>query len=223
MVLVGGVVLLGVLLLPVLLTGGLLWLLALRVREATERPEEGPPEEAHLRTVLEYEDHGAQNPFTAIGLVKPGFVRPVTMRVALRGLEFANRHLFRRDNLAGVRTIHFARWLPLDDGRRLVFASSYDGSLESYMDDFIDRLHLGINLVFSNGVGFPRTRWLVLDGARDETAYKNYLRCHQIPTVVFYSAYPALTARTVDTNATLRRDLTARSDRDSATRWLEWL
>ena len=222
-VLVAAVVVLGLVLLPVLLPVGLLWLLAVRVRETTERPEAGPPEEAHLRTVLEYEDHGAQNPFTAIGLVKPGFVRPVTMRVALRGLEFANRHLFRRDNLAGVRTIHFARWLPIDDGRRLVFASAYDGSLESYMDDFIDRLHLGINLVFSNGVGFPRTRWLVLDGARDETAYKNYLRRHQIPTVVFYSAYPSLTARTVDTNATLRRDLTARSDRDSASRWLELL
>ncbi len=109
-----------------------------------------------------------QNPFTAVGEVKAGLVRRVTMRVALAGLGFACRHSFARDNLAGVTSIHFARWVPLDDGERLIFASSYDGSLESYMDDFISRLSWGINLVFSNGVGFPRARWLVLGGARDE-------------------------------------------------------
>ena len=120
------------------------------------------------------------------------------MRVALAGLGFACRHSFARDNLAGVTSIHFARWVPLDDGERLIFASSYDGSLESYMDDFISRLAWGINLVFSNGVGFPKARWLVLGGARDEIRYKHYLRRHQVPTPVFYSAYPELTAPVLD-------------------------
>ena len=77
------------------------------------------------------------------------------MRGVLLGLDYANRHVFNRDNLAGVRTIHFARWVPVDDGRRLIFASSYDGTLESYMDDFIDRLSWGLNAVFSNGMGYP--------------------------------------------------------------------
>ena len=44
----------------------------------------------------------------------------------------------------------------LDDKRRLFFASNYDGSLDSYMDDFINKVALGMNLVFSNGIGFPR-------------------------------------------------------------------
>ena len=81
-----------------------------------------------------------------------------------------------------MKTIHFARWVFLDDGRRVFFASNYDGSLESYMDDFIDKIAWGLNIVFSNGVGYPRTRWLVLDGARDELAFKDYLRLHQVPT-----------------------------------------
>ena len=55
-----------------------------------------------------------------------------------------------------MQTIHFARWVLLDDNRRLFFASNYDGSLESYMDDFINKVAWGINLVFGNGVGFPR-------------------------------------------------------------------
>ena len=60
-----------------------------------------------------------------------------------------------------MQTIHFARWVFLDDKKRLLFASNYDGSLESYMDDFINKVAWGINLVFSNGVGYPRTDWLI--------------------------------------------------------------
>ena len=140
------------------------------------------------------------------------------MRVALPGLDFGCRHLFARDNLAGVRTIHFARWLPLDDGRRVIFASSYDGSQESYMDDFIDRLHWGVNLVFSNGVGYPRTRWLIFGGAKDEIAYKHYLRRHQVPTVVVLLGVPDARPRLdIDRNADVRGALRARA-RDGSRR-----
>ncbi len=220
----GAATLLGLLLLPVLVPVLLGWLVLVRLRERQEVPEAGAADPEHLHDVMQYEDFGAQNAFTAVGLVKPGFVRRTTMRVALAGLEFANQHLFWRDRLAGVRTIHFARWLPLDGGRRLVFASAYDGSLESYMDDFIDRLHWGINLVFSNGAGFPRTRWLVFGGARDEIAYKHYLRRHQVATVVFYSAYATSTARTLDANAQLRSGLShIPRDDAGAARWLSLL
>jgi hypothetical protein len=207
--------------LPVLLPVAVAGLVAIRLRERRDRPETGPPDAEHVHEVERYEDFAAQNPFTAVGFLKPGLLRQVTMRVALGGLDWTCRHLFTRDNLAGVRTIHFARWLPLDDGRRVVFASSYDGSQESYMDDFIDRLHWGINLVFSNGLGFPRTRWLVNGGARDETSYKRYLRRHQVPTVVFYSAYDRLSARNVDDNSLIRAGLRG-GDADAA-RWLELL
>jgi hypothetical protein len=189
----------GVAVAPVALPAAVLWLVLVRLQELHDTQEEGAPDQGHVDAVRQYEDFGAQNPFTAVGEVKPGLVRQVTMRVALAGLDFANRHAFARDTLAGVDSIHFARWVLLDDNRRLIFASSYDGSLESYMDDFISRLSWGINLVFSNGVGFPRARWLVLDGSRDEISYKHYLRRHQAATPVYYSAYPQHTARNLDT------------------------
>ena len=176
---------------PILLPIAIVGILVIRVKERTDRPEAGQVDFAHLEAVRAYEDFGAQNPLTAVGLVKPGLVRKLSMRAGLMGLDYANRHVFNRDNLAGVRSIHFARWVPLDEGRRLIFASSYDGSAESYMDDFINQLHWGINLIFSNGVGFPRTTWLIRGGAQDEIAYKNFLGRHQIPTPIFYSAYPA--------------------------------
>ncbi|CAM5662633.1 hypothetical protein SCANM63S_04368 [Streptomyces canarius] len=122
-------------------------------------------------------------------------------------MDYGVRHVFDRGNLAGVKTIHFARWLFVDGKRRVIFASNYDGSLESYMDDFIDKVAWGLNAVFSNGRGYPRVRWLVLDGAGDEQAFKNYLRCHQVPTQVWYSAYDTSTAHDLDTNARIRAGL----------------
>jgi hypothetical protein len=214
------------LLAPILLPAAAVALVAIRLQERREVPESGPVDPAHVQAVEDYEDLAEQNPFTAVGFVKPGRVRRLTMRVALFGLDYTNRHFFARDNLAGVRSIHFARWVPIDDGRRLIFASNYDGSQESYMDDFIDRLAFGLNLVFSNGVGYPRTRWLVLDGARAEIPFKRYLRRHQIPTVVWYSAYDRLPARNIDDNAALRLGLTpaaAEPDEQESAAWLATL
>jgi hypothetical protein len=211
------------LLLPFLIPAAAAWLVVVRILEAKDDQDSSPPDPDHVREVESYEDFGAQNPFTAVGFVKPGAVRRNTMRVALRGLDLACRHVYHRDNLAGVRSIHFARWLPIDDGRRAVFASSYDSTLESYMDDFIDRVAWGVNLVFSNGVGYPRTRWLLFGGARDELTYKRHLRRHQVPTVVFYSAYPRLPAPNIDANTRLRRGLSGAMDDVEAERWLSSL
>ena len=202
---------------PVVLVG----LVLIRLAERRDVAEVGPAPPEQVRELERLEDHVAQNPFTAVGFVKPGRVRRLTMRGVLMGLDYADRHVFNRDNLSGVRTIHFARWLPIDDGRRLIFASSYDGTLESYMDDFIDRLAWGLNAVFSNGVGYPSTRWLILGGARDEVAFKNYLRRHQVPNPVWYSAYDNLPARNIDTNQRLRAQLPRVSDEQEAAAWLE--
>ena len=62
-----------------------------------------------------------------------------TMRGVLMGLDTPTATPTTATTFAGVRTIHFARWVPVDDGRRPIFACSYDGTPESHMDDFIDR------------------------------------------------------------------------------------
>jgi hypothetical protein len=106
-----------------------------------------------------------------------------------------------------VGTIHFARWVFINDRRRLLFASNYDGSLETYMDDFINKVGWGLNLVFSNGVGYPSSRWLVLDGAKDEQKFKYFLRRHELPTDVWYKAYPGLTAFDLKRNTLIRQGI----------------
>lgn len=208
---------------PVLLPTALLVLLLVRLQELRDRPPHLRPTAEHVRRLTELEDFAAHNGFTAAGLVKRGVVRQAVLRAVLPLIGWGTRHLFTRDSLAGVKSIHFARWVPLDGGKRVVFASNYDGSLESYNNDFIDIVAWGLNLVFSNGDGYPRTRWLVFDGASREQEFKDFLRRHQIPTPVWYSAYPQLSAVNIERNAALRAGLTGSMSEVEAQKWLRCL
>jgi hypothetical protein len=111
----------------------------------------------------------------------------------------------------------------IDKGQRILFLSNYDGSLESYMDDFINKVAWGLNAVFSNGVGYPKTNWLVLEGANDEQAFKAFLQKHQIPTQAWYTAYGWLTARNIDNNTRLRAGLYGEKEEQDAAMWLQRL
>jgi hypothetical protein len=139
-------------------------------------------------------------------------------------IDYAARHVYKRGGLARVRSIHFARWVFLDNRQRIIFLSNYDGSLESYMDDFINKVGFGLNVVFSNGIGYPRTNWLLLNGCSDERKFKEYLRRHQMPTQVWYKAYPGLTALDLERNVRIRQGLESSSMRDdNARKWVALL
>ena len=208
---------------PVLAPLALGLLGAVRLAEETDRADHIKPSAEHLSALNALEDRTVHSGFTAGGYVKAGWMRQAVMRSVLSAIGYGTRHLFTRDSLAGVKTIHFARWIPLDGGRRVVFASNFDGSVESYNNDFIDIVAWGLNLVFSNGHGYPKTRWLVKGGAEREQEFKDYLRRHQIPTPVWYSAYPQLSAENVARNARLRRGLRGKMNEKEARRWLSLL
>jgi hypothetical protein len=191
----------------------------LRLHEIRDGPSNRVPDPVRLDQLDATEDFLVQNQFSAVGFVKPGDFRRITLTLVLWLLELSARHVYNNGSLAGIKTIHFARWVFLDDKRRLIFISNYDGSLESYMDDFIDKVAWGLNAAFSNGEGYPRTRWLVLDGAKDEAAFKNYLRDHQILTQVWYSAYGDLTAVNIVQNAAIRRGLRGHASEADAQQW----
>jgi hypothetical protein len=211
---------------PVLLPALPLFALALRLQEGRDSAPHVPPSRQHALRLAEQEDHGPQNQFNAVssagvGFVKPGIVRRITAEVVLRGIDYAARHVYNHANLAGVKTIHSARWVFLDDRRRrMIFASNYDGSLEAYNDDFVDKVWWGLNAVFSNGTGFPSTRWLFFGGARQEQPFKDYLRGRQLPSQVWYSAYPDLTTLNIENNAQIRAGLRGEMSCKEVEQWL---
>ncbi len=216
-----GTVLLLLVLAPFLLVFSPVLIWQLRRREALDPVIAPRPDPAHVAALSRLEDHDVTNQFSAFGSVKPGRFRLWILLLVFRVLESSTRFIYTRGRLARVGTIHFARWVFLDGHRRLLFASNYDGSLDSYMDDFINKVAFGLNLVFSNGVGWPRTAWLLLGGAQREQEFKNYLRRHQVPTQVWYKAYPGLTAANLATNTLIREGL--QRERMSAAEARRWL
>ena len=213
----------GILLFPVIALGLPVWLFFLRQHEKADVAIDTYPSDEWIATLQAQEDHGVQNPFTSAGFLKPGPFRRFTASVVLWGTNFLTRHVFNHANLIGVKTIHFARWVFVDNKRRVIFASNYDGSLENYMDDFVDKIAWGLNASFSNGYGFPRANWLILDGANDEQAFKRFNINHQLVAPFWYAGYQGLTALNIDKNARIRAGLYGAMD-DQATRaWLREL
>jgi hypothetical protein len=70
------------------------------------------------------------------------------------------------------------RWPAADDDQRL------RRILESYIDEFAEMILSGLDAIWETSYGYPP------DGARDLPAFKRFLRSHQVPSEVFYSAYP---------------------------------
>jgi hypothetical protein len=203
--------------LPLLIVVAPIFLIRLRHLETTDAELCSRVDQAHSDALAQLEDHDVTNQFTAMGSRKPGLVRLWTLIGVLWTVDYAARHLVKPGWLGRIRTIHFARWVFLDGKQRVVFFSNYDGTVESYMDDFINKTGFGLNAVFSNGIGYPRTNWLVRDGCADEQSYKNFLRRHTLPTQVWYKAYPGLTAIDLERNRRIREGVTSKvtSDREA--------
>jgi hypothetical protein len=209
---------------PLLLIYSPIFAYQLRRREKSD-PEITPrPAVEDVERLASLEDHDITNQFSAIGAVKPGLFRRWTVTFFIWILNYGARHIFNHGYLTRVKSIHFARWVFLDDKRLLFFASNYDGSLESYMDDFINKVAWGLNLVFSNGVGYPRSRWLILDGAKDEQKFKNFIRRHELPTEVWYNSHPGLSAFDLERNSKIRQGIQKSGMSDDEIRdWLRLL
>jgi hypothetical protein len=196
----------------------------LRRREKSDPEIAPPPPAEYVSRLASLEDHDVTNQFTAMGSLKPGVFRRWLLVFLLWVVHYTTRHIYTRGHLGRVPTIHFARWVFIDNKRRLVFCSNYDGSLESYMDDFINKVAFGLNVVFSNGIGYPRTNWLVFQGAKDEQRFKYFIRRHELPTEVWYNGHAGLTNFDLIRNARIRDGLEQRSMTNAeAGRWLELL
>jgi len=216
----GLIVLAIVLFIPVIVIAPF-FLIVLRYREKTDPVIHARADAALTRRIAVGEDRDVTNPFSAIGSLKPGWFRLAITIVALWLVHLSGIIIYNRGRLARVSTIHFARWVLLDGNRRVFFASNYDGSLESYMDDFINKVAFGLNLVFSNGIAYPHTDFLVHRGAWREQEFKHFLHRRQVKTDVWYKAYTGLTNADLARNARIRQGLEQPNMSEAdARRWL---
>jgi hypothetical protein len=151
------------------------------------------------------EDHGMQNALSHVVPLRGGFGRLSVLESAHALIAaVAKNHFAYVGQLGGIPTIHFAKWLLIDSDSRLLFFSNYDGSWESYLGDFIDQAADGLNVAWSCTREYPKTKLLAFDGAKDEETFKAWGRDCQMPTQVFYSAYPDLSIQAINNNTWIR-------------------
>jgi hypothetical protein len=200
------------------LVGGLLGVL--RWHETHDSVSEAEPDHSQVQNVVNQENRVVQNHFASVVDLKAGLFRWIVLKAVLKLIHVLAAVSSNQGNLSGIKSIHFARWVVIAGGERLLFLSNYDGSWENYLDDFIDQASSGLTAIWSNTVGFPRTSYLVEGGARDELLFKTLVRRSQTPSLAWYSAYPDLSTANIEANAAIREGLFAPLDAAAEAAWL---
>ncbi|MCX7283430.1 MAG: Dyp-type peroxidase [Novosphingobium sp.] len=202
------------------------WLL--RRDEQANTPEDRTPAAAALGAMMAKESHpgAVQNHMISITTLRPALIRKLTLPLAFVAVAtMARIGIMRRGFLATVGTIHAARWVVVPGTRQLLFLSNYDGSWESYLEDFITKASEGVSAVWSNAQGFPATNFLFFKGAADGDRMKRYARNSMQPTPFWFSAHPRLSTSAIRKHALIVSGLLYREKLEScpshAEAWLD--
>ena len=201
--------------------GLLIW--QLRRAEQRDVPDDRRAPLVRLREIARGEDAPghAQNHIIAIGTLKPGLFRKLTHAFSLWGIRVLIESAFRPGFVLNMGTIHYARWWRLPGTEKVIFYSNFDGSWESYLEDFITRARQGQTAAWSNWQGFPPTRFLLLGGAQDGDRFKHWVRTVQHVAPFWYDRFPRLTSDQIRSNALLHAGAARGRTLGEAASWLE--
>ena len=98
----------------------------------------------------------SQNQLTLVTVIRHGEIDRV--RAVMAAIDSYARRLSPPGSLIGISTIHFVRWLVIDNGRRLMMVSDYDGSWENYIDEFAEMILSGLDAIWETALGLPAGR-----------------------------------------------------------------
>jgi hypothetical protein len=136
---------------------------------------------------------GRVTELTLLTPIKQGFVPgtqpPIRYADAIRGVLAAVDKVPRPNGLDRIGTIHFARWVVIDDEQKLLFTSNFDGTWEQYLRDFNVLFANYLDMIWSNCVGYP--------GAANYYEFCDWVRAHQVETQLFFAAVPDITVKDV--------------------------
>jgi hypothetical protein len=157
-----------------------------------------------------------QNFLASLTYVKPGLFAIWSLKLTLFVIGLRARFWDNVGELGEIPTILSARWVIIDNGRRLLFLDHYGGAWESYLNEFIDMSAVtGLNSIWTSTFvkahdkqyGFPETEYRFWKGAQEERPFKAYVRQSQIETLVWYSAYPTLSTVNINTFNYIKQSL----------------
>jgi hypothetical protein len=121
---------------------------------------------------------GKVSELTAIVEIAPGGAKRLRALLKVLGGNFQGADK--------VGTLHDMRFVFLDNDTRLLFATTYDGDWDTYIDDFSTKIPDALDVLFCNMVRYPPK------GMHDPTI-KDWIASHQITADAWYVASPNLT------------------------------
>ncbi|EON76633.1 Peroxidase [Lunatimonas lonarensis] len=192
-----------------------LLLVLLRFNELSPHIPGSEASDDRIREIVRRETNPVINEMTVIAPLKKGWIRRVFLAVSLR-LVFLIRYF------SYIPTVHTARWLQLDRGRRLVFIATFDNISEAYAHDFVDseRRTMNMAVIFSHAFGFPATRWLVHKQYNHRSEYMKGVRAHQQITQCWYAHNHELSVENLKNNRAFRLGLFRKMKESEIRNWL---
>lgn len=130
---------------------------------------------------------GNVSELTAIAPLKPGGAERLR-----RIFDLTNGNM---DGAQRVSTLHDMRFVFFDNDTRILFATTYDGDWDSYINDFATKIPELMDLLFANIEGWPGI---------DSPEVKDFIAGHQIDAAGWFVANPQVTV--VDTRRFQRMD-----------------
>jgi hypothetical protein len=121
---------------------------------------------------------GKVSELTAILPITPSAAKRMRAFLELLHGDLANQSV----DLVG--TVHDMRWVFLDNDTKILFASTYDGDWDPYIDDFGTKIPDILDLQFGEIEGWPGIR---------SPKIKDFIVRYQIPAHFWYVASPNLT------------------------------
>ena len=125
---------------------------------------------------------GQSNEFTMISELKPGGAE------RMRKLFADGFTGERQKNTDRIGTVHDLRFVIFDNDTRIIFASTFDGDWDSYMDDFGTIIPDEIDLLFHECVYYPGIH---------SPRFKEWAVSVQVTAAGFYNAYPDASVRDI--------------------------
>ncbi len=193
------------------------------IPERAARQDNLRPDPSMVRWQKRYEDHLPTNHMVSVVHLHWDVGRQAAKLTAYGLLRSLVTLRFSEGKLGPMETIHFAHWVMLNQGRRLLFVSNFGGSWDSYLDDFTLKANRGLTLAWAHGIGFPKSLFMIFGGAGEGPAFIDWARRSMLPTLVWYKAYPQLSAMNINRNRRLREALVAARAGRGDTGWLEMI
>lgn len=94
--------------------------------------------------------------------------------------------------LLGPLTLHYARWVLINNDTQFLYIAVFDTDFEQYTEDAIKIFNrVGMGSIFLNLEGFPE------DGMQNPEAFKQFVREHHCKSFLEFSEYEGVTVKEI--------------------------